>query len=79
MLQELNIEKKAWHESTKCIEQKSLTDHEPKRSIKYDGTHVNMASYITDSNMAGTTISRHVRELEPLTTEQYMAWQGNQQ
>ena len=46
---------------------------------KYDGTHVNMASYITDSNMAGTTISRHVGELEPLTTEQYMAWKANQQ
>ena len=29
-----------------------------------------MASYITDSYMAGTTISRHVGELEPLTTEQ---------
>ena len=57
----------------------SLTDHEPKRIRRYDGTHVNMASYITDSNMAGTTISRHVGELEPLTTEQYMAWQGNQQ
>ena len=27
------------------------TDHEPKRIRKYDGTHVNMASYITDSNM----------------------------
>ena len=38
-----------------------------------------MASYITDSYMAGTTISRHVGELEPLTTEQYMAWKGNQQ
>ena len=38
-----------------------------------------MASYITDSNMAGTTISRHVDELVLLTTEQYMAWQGNQQ
>ena len=38
-----------------------------------------MASYMTDSNMAGTTISRHVGELEPLTIEQYMAWQGNQQ
>ena len=46
---------------------------------KHDGTHVNMASYMTDSNMAGTTISKHVCELEPLTTEQYMAWQGNQQ
>ena len=29
--------------------------------------------------MAETTINRHVGELEPLTTEQYMAWQGNQQ
>ena len=38
-----------------------------------------MASYMTDSNMAGTTISRHVGELEPLTTEKYMAWQGNQE
>ena len=43
---------KAWHEPTKFIDQKSLTDHEPKRIRKYDGTHVNMASYITDSNMA---------------------------
>ena len=50
-----------------------------KGTEKYDGTHVNMASYITDSNIAGTTISRHVCELEPLTTEQYMAWQVNQQ
>ena len=51
----------------------SLTDHKPKRIIKYDGTHVNMANYMADSNMAGTTISRHVGELEPLATEQYMA------
>ena len=58
---------------------KSLTDHEPKRIRRYDGTHVNMASYITDSNMAGTTIRRHVDELVQLTTEQYLAWQGNQQ
>ena len=64
---------KAWNEATKCIEQKTLTDHEPKRIRRYDGTHVNMASYITDSNMAGTTISRHVGELVPLTTEQHMA------
>ena len=79
MLQELIMAKKAWHESTNFIDQKSLTDHEPKRIRKYDGTHVNMASYMTDSYMAETTISRHVGELEPLTTEQYMAWQGNQQ
>ena len=46
--------KKAWHESTNCIGQKSLTDHKPKRIRKYDGTHVNIASYYTDSNMAGT-------------------------
>ena len=44
----------AWHKSTNCIDQKSLTDHKPKRIRKYDGTHVNIASYITDSNMAGT-------------------------
>ena len=46
--------KKAWYDSTNCIDQKSLTDHKPKRNRKYDGTHVNIASYITDSNMAGT-------------------------
>ena len=38
-----------------------------------------MASYMTDSYMAGKTISRHVGELGPLTTEQYKAWQGNKQ
>ena len=73
ILQELIMTNKGWHDSTQSIEQKSLTDHEPKRHRQYDGTHVNMASYITDSNMAGTTISRHVGELVPLTTEQYMA------
>ena len=75
----LSWQRKACHESTIFIEQKSLTDHEPKGHRKYDGTHVNMASYMTDSNMAGTTISRHVGELEPLSTEQYMACEVNQQ
>ena len=56
MLQELNMAKRAWHEATNCIEQKSLTDQEPKRITRYDGTHVNMASYITDSYMAGTKL-----------------------
>ena len=42
----------AWLESTNYIEQKSLTEYEPKGHRKYDGTHVNMASYITDSYMA---------------------------
>ena len=50
----LSWQTKAWHESTKSIEQKSLTDHKPKRIRKYDGTHVNIASYYTDSYMAGT-------------------------
>ena len=49
-------EPKTWHDTTTCIEQKTLTDHEPKRIRKYDGTHVNMASYITDSNMAETEL-----------------------
>ena len=54
MLQELIMQTKAWHESTKCIDQKSFTDHKPKRIRKYDGTHVNIASYYTHSNMAET-------------------------
>ena len=54
MSQELSWQTKARHESTNCIDQNTLTDHEPKRIRKYDGTHGNMASYITDSNMAGT-------------------------
>ena len=73
MLQELSWQTKAWDESTKYIEQKSFTDHEPKRIRGYDGTHVNMASCMTDPYMAGTTISRHVGELVPLTKNQYMA------
>ena len=75
----LTWQTKAWHESTNCIEQKYLTDHEPKGHRKYDGTHVNMAKYMTDSYMVETKISRHFGELVPLTTEQYMAWQGNKQ
>ena len=54
----------------------SFTDHEPKRIRKYDGTHVNIASFVnrfSKQGIVGTTISRHVGELVPLTTEQYMA------
>ena len=51
MLQKHIIEKKAWHESTNCIKQKSLTDHEPKRNTRYDGTRVNIASNMTDSDL----------------------------
>ena len=46
MLQELNIKNKAWNESNKCIEQKSLTDHKPKMTRRYDGNHVNIASFV---------------------------------
>ena len=42
----LTWQNKAWHQYTKCIEQKSLTDHEPKRTRRYDGTHVNIASFV---------------------------------
>ena len=48
--------KRHGHEPTKCIEQKTLTDHDPKRIRRYDGTHVNIASYNTDSNMAETEL-----------------------
>ena len=30
----------------------SLTDHEPKGHRKYDGTHVNIASDMTDSDFS---------------------------
>ena len=52
----LTWQTKACNKSTNCIEQKSFTDHEPKRIRKYDGTHVNMASYNTDSKMAETEL-----------------------
>ena len=52
----LSWKTKAWHESTNCIDQKSFTDHEPRRIRKYDCNHINMASYITDSNMAETEL-----------------------
>ena len=39
MLQELNVAKQG-------MEQKSLTDHEPKRIRRYDGTYVNIASFV---------------------------------
>ena len=42
----LSYQNKAGHESTKCMEQHSLTDHEPKRIRRYDGTHVNIANFV---------------------------------
>ena len=56
MLQELIMANKGMARIYYCIDQKSLTDHEPKRIRKYDGTHVNIASYITDTYMAETEL-----------------------
>ena len=75
----LSWQNRAWHANTKDKEQNSLTELIPKINRKDGSIHANMANDMTDSYMAGTTISRHVGELETLTTEQYMAWQGNQQ
>ena len=71
MLEELNMEKKAWHASPKDKEQNSLTELIRKINIKDGRIHANMANDMTDSEkqyMAGTTISRHVGELVQLTT-----------
>ena len=74
----LTWQTKAWHASNKDKKQNSLTKLIPKISRKDGRIHANMANDMIDSDMAGTTISRNVGELVPLTTEQYMAWQGNQ-
>ena len=55
MLQELTWQNKARHESTKCREQKSLNYHEPKRMRRYDGTHVNIASFINSFRLGRKT------------------------
>ena len=74
----LSWQTKAWHESTKCIDQKSLTDHKPKRIRKYDGTHVNIASFVNrfrlgrKLDMAKTELRRHDCELDALTTRHCM-------
>ena len=69
----LTWQTKAWQANTKDKEQSSLTELIPKINRKDDRIHANMANDMTDSNMAGTTISKHVGELVPLTTEHYMA------
>ena len=71
--------------NNKDKEQNSLTELIPKINRKDGSIHANMASDMTDSDleekqsMTEIMISRHVGELEPLTTEHYMAWQGKQQ
>ena len=47
--------KQAWHKSTKCIEQKSLTHHELERHRRYDGTHVNIASVVNSFRLRRKT------------------------
>ena len=42
----ISYQNKAWNESNQSIEQKSLTDQEPKRHRRYYGTHVNIASSV---------------------------------
>ena len=54
-------------------EQHSLNELIPKINRKDGIIHANMASDMTDSDMAATTISGHVGELVPLTTEQQLA------
>ena len=39
----------------KSIDQKSLADHEPKRKRRYDGTHVNIASFINSFGLSRKT------------------------
>ena len=70
---------KAWYAIIKDKEPNSVTELIPKINTKYGSIYANMANDMTDSDMAGTTISRHVGELVPLTKQQHMARQGNQQ
>ena len=74
----LTCQNKAWKYSTKCIWQKSLTDHKPKRTRRYDGNHVNIASSVNrfrlsrKQSMAETVKWRHLGELDALTTKKFM-------
>ena len=73
MLHELIMAKKGMECYTKDKEQNHLTELIPMINRKYGSIYANMANDMTDSDMAGTTIGRHVGELVQLTTEQYMA------
>ena len=42
----LTWQNKAWKYSTEYIWKKSLIDHKPKRNRRYDGNHVNIASFV---------------------------------
>ena len=66
----LSWQTKAWNANTKDKEQNSLTEVIPKINRNHGSINAKMASDMTDSDMAGTTISRHLGELVLLTTEQ---------
>ena len=71
----ISWQRKAWHESTQSIDQKSLTDHKLKRNRENDGTHVNIASFVnrfSKQSMALTELRRHLRELDAFTIENFM-------
>ena len=73
---------KAWRESTQIIEQNSLTDQKPKRIRRYDGTHVNITSFINrfrlcrKLDMTKTELGRHVCERDALNTRHCMTIQA---
>ena len=46
MLQEHIMTKQGMHEATRSIQQKSLSDHEPKGIRKYNCNHVNIVIII---------------------------------
>ena len=59
----LTWQENTWHANKEDKEQNSLTELIPKINRKYGSIHANMANDMTDSYMAGTTISRNVGEL----------------
>ena len=74
----LLCQRKAWHEATLRTKQKFLTDLEPKGIRKYNCKHVNIAKNTNQFRLseklehAKQLTSRHVYELDALTTEHGM-------
>ena len=74
----ISRQSKAWHEATQSIQEKSLSDHEPKGIKKYNFNHVNIAKNINRFRLseklehAKQMSSRDVYELNSLTTRHCM-------
>ena len=73
----MSWKRKARHEATQSIQQKSLSDLEPKGIRKYNCKHVNIAKNINkfrkyNCKHAKQLMSRHVYELDALTTRHCM-------